>query len=140
YGQVAGAPESQIRSGAVDVTAGVIALGETALAIGSGSAVNGQDAALIDAANAFPGDDRANRLPTPLPALPHASFESPNGVDVGSLDIAGGYLYVRAPGASVVGVETPLQAFNFRPHDDADPLLLAALDGALTTGVLTYLF
>jgi filamentous hemagglutinin family protein len=135
----ANAVNTAIRGGAIDVEAGTIDLSSAAINIGSGAAVRGNDPDYINAANAFPGDARGGPLPSPLPALPNASFVAANSVALGTLDIEGGYLFVQAPGASAQAIVTPLDAFNLRPFNDSDPLLLTSINGALTTGVLSYL-
>jgi filamentous hemagglutinin family protein len=139
-GTLTGAPESFIRSGALDVLAGAISLGNTTVQIGNGITFFGHDAALIDAANSFDGnDDGQPDLQPPLPRLPNASLIADTVVEIGTLTIDGGYLFIRAPGASVGSIPTPIDAFNFRPGCDCDTLFLASLSGALQTDILTYL-
>lgn len=141
FGAVTADNGASIRAGALDVVAGTIDLSGASVAVGHGTAANGQDAALISAAYSYDGDDadKDPDLVAPASSLPNAAFESANTVRIGSLSVAGGYLFIRAPGADVGTIPSPIEVMNFRPSCDCDDLLLASLSGALTTDIGTYL-
>ncbi|HEY0973359.1 MAG TPA: filamentous hemagglutinin N-terminal domain-containing protein, partial [Solimonas sp.] len=120
-----------IDAGAIDVVAltGAIDLANATINVGDGTAVNGQDDALVtQIGNAIESDSDLAPLAPPAPR-PNAAFAAGQNVSLGTLEFSGdGYLFVRADsaefGSVVAGSGENALFYNFRPVDDAEDIHL----------------
>ncbi|HEY1076207.1 MAG TPA: filamentous hemagglutinin N-terminal domain-containing protein [Fontimonas sp.] len=141
-----------ISADAIDVTANSIDLYYASLSIGSGIAEQGHDIPFVTLDPSPSTGTPVVQPTTPIPGItpagsgdvavskPNASFVAGGSVDIGGLNVDGGYLFIRADSANVGTINTPLNLYNFRPSADTSTLNVGlATGGALSQQVLTYL-
>lgn len=110
---VAAAEGLELNAGALDVVGRSIDLTHSAITVGTGLADNGQDPAMLQQIA-----DKAPAL-SPGSSGPNAAFIAEQGVLLGELTLAGGYLFVQAPFAGAATITVPGDFFyNYRPFDD----------------------
>lgn len=132
---VAAAEGLEINAGALDAVGLSIDLTNSAITVGTGLADNGQDPAMLQQIA-----DKAPAL-SPSSSGPNAAFVAEEGVLLGDLTIAGGYLFVQAPFVGADSITAPGDFFyNYRPFDDAAAIDLAPGGSFNVGGSTTFAF
>lgn len=109
----------EINAGTLDVVGQSIDLAHSVISVGSGLADNGHDPTMLQLL--------AEKAPDLVPAssAPNAAFIAEDGVQLGALTVAGGYLFVQAPLVAAVSISAPGDFFyNYRPFADEQAIEL----------------
>jgi filamentous hemagglutinin family protein len=131
-GEVSTAVErsAYIDVGGIAVTARRINLLDAALYVGNESMDLGKDTGLY---SKVPQDLK------PRTAGPNAAFVASESVELGTVSIFGGYLFVRSPYVSAVSVSSEGSIFyNYRPYNNTDNFEVPANGGLLPGSQVTY--